>query len=149
DKHDNDLPANDGCDTTLYPNCGNVPWHEDHGIFTESVGWGTNDGAGASNFGLPVFNGWPQLNSTTHQQMYWKWLQRSWLGGLRLIIQYAVTNEALCRGSKHLRGTDCGDDMTPIDNQIQAAYDFEAWIDQMYGGPGQGWYRIVTTPDQA
>src|SRR5262249_13145889 len=35
------------------------------------------------------------------------------------------------------------------DNQIQAAYDFQAWVDQMYGGAGQGWYRIVTTPDQA
>ena len=24
----------------------------------------------------------------------------------------------------------------------------EAWIDEQHGGPGEGWFRIVTTPEE-
>jgi hypothetical protein len=54
----------------------------------------------------------------------------------------AVTNEALCKSSKHLRGVDCTDDMAPVDAQLDATYEFQAFVDTQSGGPGQGWFRL-------
>jgi microsomal dipeptidase-like Zn-dependent dipeptidase len=121
--------------------------HGGHGLNT-LTGGGTNDAA-ASNFGAPVFNGWPQANSTIHQQVYYKWLERAWMGGLRLMTMFAVTNEALCKTNPTLFGADCTDSMTPIDAQLQAAKDFQTWLDNQNGGPGKGWFQIVTSPGQA
>ena len=39
--------------------------------------------------------------------------------------------------------------MAFADQQLQAAYDFQAFIDTNSGGPGQGWFRIVTSPEDA
>lgn len=130
------------------PGCGAKLFHGDHLLIDDVVGQGTQDGT-ASNLGAPLFNGWPTARSTTHQQVYYCWLERAWRGGLRLMSMLAVTNEALCRGTKHLRHTDCNDSMAPIDAQLALARDFEAFVDAQSGGPGQGWFRIVTTPAQA
>ncbi len=116
--------------------------------FNTITGGGTNDAA-ASNFGAPVFNGWPQANSTIHQQVYYKWLERAWMGGLRLITMFAVTNESLCKSSSKMAGTDCTDSMTAIDAQLQAAKDFQVWLDNQNGGPGNGWFQIVKSPAEA
>lgn len=117
----------------------------------DTVGFGTNDSTLSHN-GWPYFNGWPSWNSTTHQQVYYKWLERAWRGGMRLITMLAVTNEALCK-SNNTYGTAayaaCGTSMTSILEQLQAARDFEAFIDNQSGGPGQGWFRIVTSPQEA
>jgi len=130
------------------PNCGTKLFHGHHLLIDDVVGQGTKDGT-ASNLGAPLFNGWPTARSTTHQQVYYRWLERAWRGGLRLMSMLAVTNEALCKGSKRLRMVDCNDSMAPIDAQLALARDFEAFIDAQSGGPGQGWFRIVTTPAQA
>ena len=133
-------------------NCSQDYFHAFHDpLIGDSVGSfiGTKDGAGFSNFGAPLFNGWPRWTSTTHQQVYYKWLERAWQGGLRLMTELAVTNEALCRGSKHRAGIDCFDSMAAIDEQIDAAKAFQAFVDSKHGGTGKGWYRIVTTPLEA
>ena len=111
-----------------------------HTAFDTVTGGGTNDGA-AANFGVPLFNGWPLWTSTIHQQVYYKWLERAWLGGLRLIVMDAVTNEALCKSGTKVAGTDCALSMTAIDAQLQAAKDFQTFLDSQYGGPGKGWFR--------
>jgi hypothetical protein len=95
-------------------------FHGDHTAFDSSTGGGTNDGA-ASNLGVPLFNGWPLWTSTVHQQVYYKWLERAWLGGLRLMVMLAVSNEALCKSGTKVSGTDCSSSMTAIDAQLQAA----------------------------
>lgn len=131
------------------------------GLGGDSLGFGTGDlkGAniplgeffgGAPSFGAPIFNIWPTWSSTTHQQMYYKWLERAWRGGLRLMVQFAVTNEALCisTGADDY-GTDCSDEMGPVDAQIEATYAFQSFIDRQSGGEGMGWFRIVTDPSDA
>ncbi|MEO8602723.1 MAG: hypothetical protein ABI629_09110, partial [bacterium] len=156
-----------GCPSYL-PNCGNVLLHGDHALDfsltpVEPLGAGTGDrdaydwdivsNRAQSNLGWPLFNGWPNYSTTTHQQTYYKWLERAWQGGLRLIVNHAVSNEALCKGSKHVRSvglySGCEDSMASIDAQIAATYDLQAFIDSQAGGPGKGWFRIVTTPDEA
>jgi microsomal dipeptidase-like Zn-dependent dipeptidase/PKD repeat protein len=139
------IDPNNGCQETFF--------HGDHdALVGDPIGsfLGTQDGA-QSNLGAPVFNGWPRWSSTTHQQMYYKWLERAWQGGLRLITMLAVTNEALCRGSRHEAGTNCLDSMQPIDAQIAETKRFESFIDEQFGADAddQGWFRIVYTPAQA
>jgi microsomal dipeptidase-like Zn-dependent dipeptidase len=123
-------------------------FHGDHTAFDTVTGGGTNDGA-ASNLGVPLFNGWPLWTSTIHQQVYYKWLERAWLGGLRLIVMDTVTNEALCKSGTKVAGTDCSLSMNAIDAELEAAQVFEHWLDIQYGGPGKGWFRIVTSPKEA
>jgi hypothetical protein len=135
----NDVDPNNGCRETFF--------HGDHDPFAgDPVGsdLGTHDGA-TSNLGVPIFNGWPRWSSTTHQQTYYKWLERAWQGGLRLITMLAVTNEALCRGNKRVEGTNCLDSMAPIDAQLDETKRFERFIDEQYGtdAENKGWFRIV------
>jgi len=127
---------------------GQVLFHGDHTAFDTVTGGGTNDGAN-SNLGVPLFNGWPLWSSTIHQQVYYKWLERAWLGGLRLMVMFAVSNEALCKGGTKVAGTDCSLSMTAVDAQLQAAQTFQTWLDNQYGGPGKGWFQIVKSPGQA
>ncbi|RIL06395.1 MAG: hypothetical protein DCC71_07020, partial [Proteobacteria bacterium] len=140
------------------PSCGAKIFHGDHpqiGAGSDTLGAGTKDGGdrvlfGAeSNLGAPIFNGWPVWTTTTHQQAYHVWLERAWRGGMRLMVMLAVTNEALCRTHKRLRGTDCADGMSAINAQLNEAYLFQSFIDARAGGTGLGWFRIVGTPQQA
>ena len=98
--------------------------------------------------GYPEFDGWPRYDNVTSQAVYYDWLQRAYKGGLRLMVMLAVNNEVLCKAGAHILAYGCAD-MPAVDRQLQAAHDLEAFVDAQNGGPGQGWYRIVTTPQQA
>ncbi len=156
DRHGNPKPPVDGSTLPECPdflrNAGlckdQVLFHGDHTALDTVTGGGTNDGA-ASNLGVPLFNGWPLWTSTVHQQVYYKWLERAWLGGLRLIVMDAVTNEALCKSGTKVAGTDCALSMTAIDAQLQEVQKFQTWLNSQYGGPGKGWFQIVKSPKEA
>ena len=176
-----------------------VSWHGAHSVLFDTIGAGTYDMAGnvdASNidtpagpfgpnapFGAPAFNAWPTWTTTVHQQVYYKWLERAYIGGLRLMVMMAVNSEAACRTGNHLADVDCrmsmlppdrlweldfyddrfelcdgtncpapapGDlplpPLPPIELQLQAAYEFEDWLNQQ---PGGGWFRIVRSSDES
>jgi microsomal dipeptidase-like Zn-dependent dipeptidase len=136
-----------------FPQCGGKHLHGHHTLFDDAVGspMGTLDGS-EFNIGAPAFTAWPQWTTTTHQQAYYRWLERAWRGGLRLIVQMAVQNTALCETNKRLRNVDCSDSMAFVNQQLQAAYDFENFIDRVAGNGvdnNGGWFRIVLTPTQA
>ena len=114
--------------------------------FGISVSCNSHEGVHAVS-GTGPFEGWPKWSTTTHQQMYYKWLERAYKGGLRLMVQLAVNNQLGCLISGK-RWLDCND-MPNIDRQIDGAYALEAFIDQKAGGPGKGWYRVVTSPGEA
>ncbi|HJL19026.1 MAG TPA: hypothetical protein RMH99_25410 [Sandaracinaceae bacterium LLY-WYZ-13_1] len=103
--------------------------------------------------GYPEFTDWPSAHfSSTHQTQYYRWLERAWMGGLRLLVQDATTNEAICdlvagEGIQPVRYS-CND-MVAVDREIEAAYALERYIDAQEGGPGRGWFRIVTSPAEA
>jgi hypothetical protein len=96
--------------------------------------------------GYPQFDGWPRWDSVTHQSVYEDWLRRAVDGGLRLMVMLAVNNEYFC--NKANRTLSCND-MEAVDRQLAAAKEIEAYVDNKFGGAGQGWYRIVYTPRQA
>lgn len=123
-----------------------------HGLANDTSGDGTGDGS-RTEFGAPYFSGWPKWTSTTHQQTYYVWLERAWRGGLRTTTLFASHVESLCKTSlKATRETSwplCEDSMFHIVQQLQAAYDFQNFIDGLSGGTGKGWFRIVKTPQEA
>ena len=86
--------------------------------------------------GYPQFDGWPRWNTYTHQQMYIDWLERAFLGGLKLIVVHAVNNEVLCGAP----GQPQCDDMASADAQIEAALDLERHVP---------WYRVAHSSAEA
>ena len=46
--------------------------------------------------GWPTFAGWPTFDTYTHQQIYYRWLQRAWLDGERLVVAQTVEDQPLC-----------------------------------------------------
>jgi microsomal dipeptidase-like Zn-dependent dipeptidase len=99
--------------------------------------------------GFPEFDGWPRWDNTyTHQSMYEDWVFRAYQGGMRLMVMLAVNNEFACSLIEKAPGRTCND-MEAVDLQIEAAKEMESDIDRRSGGPGSGWYRIVTSPEQA
>jgi len=103
--------------------------------------------------GYPEFTDWPSaFDSSTHQVQYYKWLERAWLSGLRLVIQHATTNAVICEflaglGVQPVRYS-CND-MVAVDRIIEETYNMERYIDAQEGGPGLGWFRVVTSPSEA
>jgi microsomal dipeptidase-like Zn-dependent dipeptidase len=103
--------------------------------------------------GWPDFTDWPNAHkSSTHQVQYYKWLERAYLGGLRLVVQHATTNQIIC---DLIAGLDVQpvryscNDMVAVDRIIQETYHMQDYIDAQEGGPGKGWFRIVKSPAQA
>lgn len=97
--------------------------------------------------GWPTFNDWPRYSTLSYEQTYYRWLQRAWLGGLRLIETNMVDNEVLCR-MLPMKHNSCND-MDAVRLQTADLRQLQDYVDAQSGGPGQGWFRIVTNPWQA
>ncbi len=102
--------------------------------------------------GWPEFPDWPAYDRASHQQSYYKWLERAYLSGLRLLVQHASGNQILCdliggSGVQPIRYS-CND-MVSVDRQVTEAWRMQDYIDAQEGGPGEGWFRIVTSPEEA
>ena len=79
-------------------------------------------------------------------------LERAYLGGLRLVVQHATSNRVIC---EMVVGEDIQpvryacDDMVAVDRIIEETYAMERYIDAQFGGPGEGFFRVVTSPEEA
>ena len=142
--------------------CGR-PWHE-YGIAFALVDCPDHepDGAAAINEavfsngsvdgrhntdGWPTFAGWPTAGSLTHEGSYYKWVERAWRSGLRMTTVLLVDNAVLCTVYPYKRNT-C-DEMENMKLQARDLRELEEYVDAQNGGPGKGWFRIVTDPFQA
>lgn len=130
--------------------CGKSVHHGDHELadYPTLSPDGTFDGA-SGNWGAPNFSGWPRWSSTGHQQVYYRWLERAWRGGLRIMTALAGTNEIACKTSRRLASHKCNKGMDVINEQLTATHDFEKFVDALSGGKGKGWFRIVRSPGEA
>ncbi|MCB9756671.1 MAG: hypothetical protein H6713_42685 [Myxococcales bacterium] len=103
--------------------------------------------------GYPEFTEWPDAHRrSTHQAQYYRWLQRAYLSGLRLVVQHATTNSVMCHfnvGEGYQKVRYSCDDMVAVDRSIEEVYALERYIDAHAGGPGKGWFRIVFSPAEA
>jgi microsomal dipeptidase-like Zn-dependent dipeptidase len=122
-----DHTASDGCGAVLETALSGSTCHDPHG-------W-------------PTFEGWPTHDQLTHEQTYFRWLERAWRGGLRLYVNLFVENSVLCE-LYPLKRNSCNE-MDSIRLQARDIYEFQDYIDAQSGGPGEGFFRIVTDPFEA
>lgn len=101
--------------------------------------------------GWPTFKDWPAPESLTHEGTYYRWLERAWRGGQRIFVNLLVENNQLCRIYPLKRGPEYAacDDMESVRRQAADMRQMQDYIDAQAGGPGKGFYRIVTNPFQA
>jgi hypothetical protein len=97
--------------------------------------------------GWPTFKDWPAPNSLTHEGTYYRWLERAWRGGQRIFVNLLVENNQLCM-LYPIKHNSC-DDMDSVRLQARDMYEMQDYIDAQFGGPGEGFYRIVKNPFQA
>ncbi|MDZ4297174.1 MAG: hypothetical protein U0998_10980 [Moraxellaceae bacterium] len=97
--------------------------------------------------GWPTYKDWPSYGGQIHHQTYYMWLKRAWMGGLRLMVNHLVANEGLCL-LWPIKGIDCNE-METLEFQRQQVLALEDYIDAQAGGPGLGFFRIVTSSAQA
>lgn len=118
------------------------PWGATGFVELATTGIGLHD-----TQGWPSFNDWPRNNSLQHHQSYYRWLERAHLSGMKILVNHLVHNEVLCAINPQ-KQNDC-DPMEAILLQIQRMYEMQDYIDAQHGGPGEGWFQIVTSPGQA
>jgi hypothetical protein len=125
------------------------PDHEPNGCAAvlENFLWGDPPVRCHDPVGWPTFNDWPHPQSLTHEQSYYKWLERAWRGGLRVFVNLLVENAALCE-IYPLKKNSCNE-MDSVLLQAKRMQQLQDYIDAQSGGPGEGWFRIVRTPFQA
>jgi microsomal dipeptidase-like Zn-dependent dipeptidase len=108
------------------------------------------------NFGNPVMPhstaGWPTMAETgahnlTTEGTYWRWLERVWADGLRLIVMPINENRMLCQLQAN-RKTNC-DEMDTVYRGLDDMYALQDYVDAQAGGPGKGFFRIVKNPIEA
>ncbi|NMM86612.1 peptidase [Rhodococcus sp. SRB_17] len=97
--------------------------------------------------GWPTFADWPAQDSLTHEQTYYKWVERAWRGGLRIFTNLFVANRVLCELYPSKRNP-CNE-METVRIQAEQTRELQDYIDAQYGGPGRGWFRIVSSPAEA
>ncbi len=104
--------------------------------------------------GWPDFPFWPNHKQISHMGYYYKWIERAWQGGLRMATTHLVENEVLCNVQKTVNPAswidpnDCNT-MNSIRLQIQRLHEMQDYIDAQSGGPGKGFFRLVTSAEQS
>ena len=108
------------------------------------------------NYGSPEHphdtSGWPKLTSWAHTNLtydgvYWRWVERDWMAGERLIVMPVNENRILCELQANRR-TDC-DEMDTTRLELDDIYKLQDYVDAQAGGPGKGFFQIVTDPFEA
>ena len=101
--------------------------------------------------GWPSFIDWPAIEQRTHQSAYYRWIERAYRAGLRLTVSYGTNMYGLCLVGAANAGrpdADCNDHSSST-KQNDYVWALQEYIDAQSGGPGKGWFRIVTSPQQA
>ena len=108
------------------------------------------------NFGNPAAphdtTGWPKLtewrrDNLTYEGNYWRWVERDWMAGERLMVMPVNENRILCELQANRR-TNC-DEMDTTRLELNDIYKLQDYVDAQAGGPGKGFFQIVTDPFEA
>ena len=108
------------------------------------------------NFGAPVAphdtQGWPTFKAwspenVTYEGIYWRWMQRAWMAGLRLIVMPVNENRILCELQTNRRNS-C-DEMTTVRKGLDDMNELQDYVDAQAGGPGKGFFQVVRDPFEA
>src|SRR3954452_1058756 len=96
--------------------------------------------------GYPKMTAWGPGN-LTYEGTYWRWIQRAWLGGLRLMVMSINENRVLCE-LMPTKKTNCNE-MDTVRRGFKDVRALQRYVDAQAGGPGKGFFQIVTDPFEA
>jgi hypothetical protein len=96
--------------------------------------------------GYPDLKEWSPSN-LTYEGTYYRWVQRAWLGGLRLMVMGVNENRILCELQAN-RETNCNE-MDTVRRGLKDMHELQDYVDAQAGGPGKGFFQIVTNPYDA
>jgi hypothetical protein len=108
------------------------------------------------NYGAPEHphdtTGWPKFtewgaHNLTYDGLYWRWVERAWMSGLRLMVMPINENRVLCTLIAKKRNP-CNE-MATVRLALRDIRELQRYVDAQAGGPGKGFFQVVTTPDQA
>lgn len=103
--------------------------------------------------GYPTLTDWNVHLAATHQSLYYKWIERAYLGGMRMMVEYIETTQVVCDVYKERLPSKSSDatcnEMVHVDHQLVKIKELQDYVDAQNGGPGKGWFRIVYTPAEA
>ncbi len=96
-----------------------------------------------STVGYPTFGAWSRDN-LTYEGTYWRWVQRAWMAGERVMVMGITDNRILCEemARRHLS---C-DEMDSVRRGMKAIRELQEYVDAQAGGPGRGFFQIVEDP---
>jgi hypothetical protein len=97
--------------------------------------------------GWPTFHDWPGPTQLAEEGDYYTGIKRAWMAGLRVMVTQLVDNEALC--TLMTSRTNPCNDMASVHLQAGDLRRLQDDVDAQSGGPGKGFFRIVTDPFQA
>jgi hypothetical protein len=140
--------------------CGR-PWHA-YGIAAALPDCA--DKEGPQGAGAPVqnaLNGTPQPHSTegypklpnqskdnlTYEGMYYRWVERVWKAGMRIMVMGVNENRVLCELMTNR--TESCNEMDTMRRGFSAIRELEDYVDAQAGGPGKGFFQVVTDPFEA
>ena len=98
--------------------------------------------------GWPTFKDWPSPTDLAEEGTYYTGIKRAWMAGLRVMVTQLVDNEALCLLMTQRRNP-CNDMAERPHPGAEICATLQDYIDAQSGGPGKGFFRIVTNPFQA
>ncbi|MEV0896626.1 hypothetical protein [Actinoplanes sp. NPDC049802] len=118
-----------------------------------TLGWGAlleaiiagTDPINSAEDGWPTFGDWPQHDTMLHEASYFRSLERAWKSGQRVHNVLLVANRVICELTPE--HTSC-DEMDQIRAQSTYLRKMQDYVDARSGGPGKGWFRLATTPQQ-
>ena len=105
-----------------------------------------NPAPGHDTRGYPQFTEWGPGN-LTYEGTYWRWVERAHMAGLRLMVMGVNENRELCQLMAN-RKTNCNE-MDTMRRGFADIKELERYVDAQAGGPGKGFFQIVTDPFQA
>ena len=92
------------------------------------------------------YRAWARTN-LTYEGTYYRWVQRVWKSGLRMIVMPVNENRILCQLMTDRRNT-C-DEMATVRKGLHDIKQLQRYVDAQAGGPGKGFFQIVRNPFQA
>ncbi len=132
--------------TVALPDCASIEGPEGAGAPVQNfLNYGSPESPHDTK-GWPTFSAWAPSN-LTYEGTYYRWVQRAWKSGLRLIVMPVNENRILCQLMTNRRNS-C-DEMATVRKGIRDIKQMQNYVDAQAGGPGKGWFQIVRNPFQA
>jgi hypothetical protein len=117
------------------------------GLAFENILSGKSPAATHDTAGWPTFRDWPSPTSLTHEGTYFRWVERAYRGGLRVMVNLFVDSTGLCN-LQPTKAHDCNE-MNTVRLEIAQLLKLQDYVDAQFGGPGKGWLRVVKDPFEA